>query len=175
MIFLSQARTWNSKVIIMSWVFFVLKALKWEIVDRFVDIGGIVDNHCLNFLFIITEKGQNKQTMVYKTKQWRKDGVTGITLKLIVNSGVPEWLIIFDIVIYVTKASAILHRSTYVLFYILLVRWTFNVFFKLPLLLVLKYSNIYKKKNKKKNNNFERIQFCLMKYNYKSRVVWEYI
>ena len=24
-------------------------------IDRFVDIGGIVDHHCLNFLFIIAE------------------------------------------------------------------------------------------------------------------------
>ena len=24
----------------------------WEVLVRFVDIGGIVDHHCLNFLFI---------------------------------------------------------------------------------------------------------------------------
>jgi hypothetical protein len=27
--------------------------LRWEVIVAFVDIGGIVDHHCLNFLFII--------------------------------------------------------------------------------------------------------------------------
>ena len=34
-------------------VFFVFNTLRWEIVVCFVDIGKIVDHHCLNFLFII--------------------------------------------------------------------------------------------------------------------------
>jgi hypothetical protein len=32
----------------------VLNELQWrELIDRFVDIDGIVDHHCLNFLFVI--------------------------------------------------------------------------------------------------------------------------
>ena len=27
--------------------------MSWEVIDHFVDIGGIVDHYCLNFLFII--------------------------------------------------------------------------------------------------------------------------
>jgi hypothetical protein len=35
-------------------VFFsVFNYFNGEVVFRFVDIGGIVDHHCLNFLFII--------------------------------------------------------------------------------------------------------------------------
>jgi len=30
--------------------------LRWEVIVRFVHIGGIVDNHCLNFHFIIYHK-----------------------------------------------------------------------------------------------------------------------
>ena len=33
--------------------FFVLNSFRWEVVVGFVDNGGIVDYHCLNFLFII--------------------------------------------------------------------------------------------------------------------------
>ena len=31
-------------------VFFVFSGLRWEAIVHFVDIGGIVDHHCLNFL-----------------------------------------------------------------------------------------------------------------------------
>ena len=31
----------------------VLSEWRWEAIVHFVDIGGVVDNHCLNFLFII--------------------------------------------------------------------------------------------------------------------------
>ena len=34
-------------------VFFVFDYLMWKMIVWFVDIGGIVDYHCLNFLFII--------------------------------------------------------------------------------------------------------------------------
>jgi hypothetical protein len=34
-------------------VFFVFSELRWEVIARFVDIGVIVDDHCLNFLSII--------------------------------------------------------------------------------------------------------------------------
>jgi len=33
-------------------VFIVFNVLRREVVVRFVDIGGIVEIHCLNFLFI---------------------------------------------------------------------------------------------------------------------------
>jgi hypothetical protein len=46
---LSQTRTWISNVV----VFFMFNILRQEVVVRFVDIDGIVDHHCLNFLFII--------------------------------------------------------------------------------------------------------------------------
>ena len=32
--------------------FQLLNYLRSEVVDRFVDISGIVDHHCLNFLFM---------------------------------------------------------------------------------------------------------------------------
>ena len=47
---LSQARTWISNVICGG--LFVLSKWRREMIVRFVDIGGIVDHHCLNFLFI---------------------------------------------------------------------------------------------------------------------------
>jgi hypothetical protein len=40
--------------------FFVFNDLRQEASVRFVDIGGIVDHHCLNFLFIILSKGRKK-------------------------------------------------------------------------------------------------------------------
>ena len=51
---LSQARTWIFNVIChgnfcVQWV-----QIKWEMIVRFVDIGGIDDHHCLNFLLITT-------------------------------------------------------------------------------------------------------------------------
>ena len=33
--------------------FFVFSALRWEVIVRFIDIGGIDDHHCLNFLFVM--------------------------------------------------------------------------------------------------------------------------
>ena len=47
---LSKARTWISNIpfsFCVQWV-----QLRWEMILRFVDIGGIDDHHCLNFLFI---------------------------------------------------------------------------------------------------------------------------
>jgi hypothetical protein len=37
-------------------VFFMFTELRWELIVRFVDIGEIVDHHCLNFLFIGLEQ-----------------------------------------------------------------------------------------------------------------------
>ena len=50
---LSKTRTWISNVIChglfcVQWV-----QLRWEVTVHFVDIGEIIDHHCLNFLFII--------------------------------------------------------------------------------------------------------------------------
>jgi hypothetical protein len=35
----------------------VFSELRWEVIVRFDDIDGIVDHHCLSFLFIISIKG----------------------------------------------------------------------------------------------------------------------
>ena len=37
----------------MSCLFLVFSERRWKVFVCFVDIGGIVDHHCLNFLFII--------------------------------------------------------------------------------------------------------------------------
>ena len=42
-------------------VFFVFIELKWEVVVRFVDIGGIIDHHYLHFLFIIRTQNYNRE------------------------------------------------------------------------------------------------------------------
>jgi hypothetical protein len=44
-------QTWISKVIFLC--LFVFSKWRWEVIAHCVDIGGIVDHHCLNFLFII--------------------------------------------------------------------------------------------------------------------------
>jgi len=36
----------------MSWSLFVLNELRWEVVVRVVDIGGIDDHYCLSLHFI---------------------------------------------------------------------------------------------------------------------------
>ena len=46
---LSQYRTWITNA---TSCFFVFNCLRWEVVVCIVDIGGIVDPHWLNFLFI---------------------------------------------------------------------------------------------------------------------------
>ena len=45
-------------------VFMVLNGLMREVVVCFVDIGGIIDHHCLNFLFII---GKEHTVLKYKS------------------------------------------------------------------------------------------------------------
>jgi hypothetical protein len=35
--------------------FFAFSELRWEVIVHFVAIGGIIDHHCLNFLFIINK------------------------------------------------------------------------------------------------------------------------
>ena len=37
-------------------VVFVFSDIRWKVIVSFVDIGGIVDHQCLNFLFIIGQK-----------------------------------------------------------------------------------------------------------------------
>ena len=36
-----------------------------EMIVSFIDIGGIVDHHCVNFLFIIGKKKKRKKTCTY--------------------------------------------------------------------------------------------------------------
>jgi hypothetical protein len=45
--------TWISNVICHSLFCVQWVQLKWEVIVRFIDIGGIDNCHCLNFLFII--------------------------------------------------------------------------------------------------------------------------
>ena len=44
-LFLFQARAWISNIICRG--LFMFNDLRWEVTVRFVDIGGIVDRHCL--------------------------------------------------------------------------------------------------------------------------------
>ena len=37
----------------ITWYFFIFSELRWEVIVRSADIGGIVDHHCLCFLFTI--------------------------------------------------------------------------------------------------------------------------
>ena len=60
-VFLFQARTWIPNVICGgSFVrvrvrvrVYVFRHLRWEVIVPFVDIGGIVDHHCLNYPLLI--------------------------------------------------------------------------------------------------------------------------
>ena len=40
-------------IVICCGLFFMLNELRWEVIVRLVKIGGIIDHHCLNYLFII--------------------------------------------------------------------------------------------------------------------------
>ena len=65
--FLSQARTLISNVI-YSGLFCV--QLRWEVIVCFVDMGGINDHHCLNFLFIMMSYMNRKcMSLCYPWKQ----------------------------------------------------------------------------------------------------------
>jgi hypothetical protein len=50
------------------WSFFAFIGLRWLIV-HFVDIDGIVDHHCLNFLFIIGEGDFKVETKISNHKK----------------------------------------------------------------------------------------------------------
>jgi len=52
-VYLSQAKTWIFNVMCLDHIFLVFSDLRWEVILRFVNVGVIVDHHCLNFLFII--------------------------------------------------------------------------------------------------------------------------
>jgi len=52
------------------------------VIDRFVDIGGIVDHHCLNVLFI-TCLYQSNVNMFYKIYQTRKKIHMLLTLRIL--------------------------------------------------------------------------------------------
>jgi len=52
-LFLSQARTWICNVI-CRYPYFMFSELRWEVIAWFIDIVGIDDHHCLNFLFIFS-------------------------------------------------------------------------------------------------------------------------
>ena len=49
----------------MSWVFFLwFSELKWEVIVHFVDIDGVVDHYCINFIFI----NSGRQNTTWKLK-----------------------------------------------------------------------------------------------------------
>ena len=37
-------------------IIFMFSDMRWEVIARFVDLGGIIDHHCLNFIFIMLLK-----------------------------------------------------------------------------------------------------------------------
>ena len=49
-------------------VFFMFNVLMWEVIARLIDIGGIVDFHCLNFLFQVVSNFVI--TLIHK--RWKK-------------------------------------------------------------------------------------------------------
>ena len=55
---LFQARTWISNIICHSLFCVQWVQFRWQVIVRFVDISRIVDHHCINFLFIMTEMFQ---------------------------------------------------------------------------------------------------------------------
>ena len=57
----------------MSWSCFMFSGLRWEVDVHSLDIGGIVDHHCIKFFFI----------MIYKTLTKTKYLATRITLKTV--------------------------------------------------------------------------------------------
>ena len=59
-----------------------LNGLRSEVIVRFVDIGGIVDHHCLNVLFI-TCLYQSNVNMLYKIYQTRKKIHILLTLRIL--------------------------------------------------------------------------------------------
>ena len=48
-LYLPQSRTWILNVVRHGLFVFLFSELRWEVIVRFVDIGGIVDHYCLNF------------------------------------------------------------------------------------------------------------------------------
>ena len=46
---------WNWWPLLFKLSFFVFSELRWEVIVCFVDIGGIDDHYCLNFLFCVRE------------------------------------------------------------------------------------------------------------------------
>jgi hypothetical protein len=54
----------------LDFPFFEFSELRREVVIHFVDIGGIDDHHCLNFLFIITN--YNNMNQPYSKTQSQK-------------------------------------------------------------------------------------------------------
>ena len=57
---LSQARTLISSVMCPG--HFCIQWARWEVIVLFVDIDGIIDHHCLNFLFIMISIIHNDTT-----------------------------------------------------------------------------------------------------------------
>ena len=77
---LSQARTWISNVICRGLFCVQWVQLRWEVIVGFLDIGGIDDHHCLNFLFI-NNNAHDKIVLIYTRKRSKfRDGLTNFRI-----------------------------------------------------------------------------------------------
>jgi hypothetical protein len=54
--FCARPKPWSLYSNAIYYDLFCVQWFNWEVIARFVDIGGIVDHHCLNFLFIRTKE-----------------------------------------------------------------------------------------------------------------------
>ena len=79
---LSQAMTWISTMH-MSWSFLVFSVWRWEVIVCFVDIGGIVDHHCLYFVFVmITCHTLTSQSVIHCSFS------EGVSFNLLISSSI---------------------------------------------------------------------------------------
>jgi hypothetical protein len=64
--------------------FLLFSELRWEVIVHFVDIVGIVNHHCLNYLFIKSFK-DNHKSEIKRQIQWPKEKTKCLTFKKIVK------------------------------------------------------------------------------------------
>ena len=72
---------------------FVFTSLKWEVVVCFVDFGGIVDHHCVNFLFILlTTQSEGEMANICRwailvTSDWKTLNLCFHALRKVIKYG----------------------------------------------------------------------------------------
>jgi hypothetical protein len=79
----------------MLWCFFVFSELRWEVIVYFVDIGGIVDHHWLNFLFITIFSLLVSNVMWIYRQYADIVGKYKIPLEIVVETGEHKWMLHF--------------------------------------------------------------------------------